>query len=441
MHKSLTIIILLLAIAATILPARAAYETGGVAKTILSNGTTVLVRREPEAKVAAIDIFVRVGAQDENSTNTGIGQLLAGSILAGSRTYSEMRLARYISEVGGNLHALWQWNYIEIYAVTLPDSCEDTISLLADAIKNSSLSPVAVEYSKSAILKEIQRQNDDPFNSAYTALRQLVHHGTPYDRPYLGDSDKIKSITSKQLQEFYNRNFSGDRIVVSVVGDVDPESVRRKIETCFKNMPIRKAGTQPQEPVKANDSREMTIQKNASATYIMLGYPAPGVDDKDYAAMCVANVLLGGNKSSLLFTKLREERGLGYQVGSLYPTLRNTSHIAAYLGMDAGRATPDAVKLVQDSMLDQFKALGEGKFTDDDLERAKRFLKGHHTLLHERTRDRAYQLGWAEAIGLGYQYDFQYGEKINRVTREDVLRACSRFFTEPSKVILAGNNQ
>jgi len=424
-------------ILALAVPAQAAYETGGVVKTILSNGLTILVRPEPEARVAAVEIFVRVGAADENASNAGIGQLLAGSILAGTETRSTVKLARLVSEVGGNFHAVWQWNYLEVYAVTVPEMCEETISLLADSIRNSKLDTPAVEYSRSAILKGAKRQEGDPFSCAYAALRRRVHRGSVYDRPYLGDPEKVKILSRQQLKEFYERNFSADRIVVSVVGNVDARRVTRKIEVCFGNMARGTARSIGTETLPAGTG-EITIEKPGSATYITLGYPAPGVEDPDYPAMCVANVLLGGSKSSLLFRNLREERGLGYHVGSLYPALRGQSHIAAYLGMDSSRATPATLSAVRTAMVEQVGILRAGGFADNDLERAKRFLIGKHALRHERTRDRAHYLGWYEAMGLGYQYDFQYANKIKRVTREDVERVCDWFLKEPAVVVLSG---
>ncbi|HUV04411.1 MAG TPA: pitrilysin family protein [Armatimonadota bacterium] len=421
---------------AAVCPGRAAYETGGVVKAILSNGLTVLVRPEPEAGVAAIEVFVRVGAPDEDALNAGIGQLLAGSILAGTKSRSATKLARLVSEVGGNFHAVWQWNYLEVFAVTLPQTCEETFGLLADSILNSKLDLAALEYSRAAILREAERQ-EDPFNCAYTALRRLIQPGTPYDRPYLGDPEKIQEINQQELAKFYEDHFSADRVVISIVGNVDPQRVIRKVETYFGNM--KRSARSPEGKMDARwGTGNLTIEKAGSASYVLLGYPAPGVDDQDYPAMCVANVLLGGNKSSLLFTKLREERGLGYQVGSVYPSLRFGSHIAAYLGMDSSRGTPDAIKAVQDAMLEQVDVLRSGRFADDDLERAKRFLIGNHALRHERTRDRAHYLGWHEVMGLGYQYDFQYSSNVKRVTREDVTRVCSRFLGEPTWVILSG---
>lgn len=434
------ILVLLILMSLPISHASASYETGGVIKTMFSNGVTLFVKPEPESKIAAVDIFVHVGAQDENDTNAGVGQLLAGSILTGTSTRSTRRLARLVAEAGGNFHSLWQWNYIETYAVTLPNACEEAISLLSDSIQNCSLDTEAIEYSRSMILKEMRRQEDDPFNAAYTTLRRQLYRGTPYGRAYLGEPQKIKSITVDQVRSFYERNFNSDRIVVSVVGNVNPESVAHKVEVCFRNMDLVSVDTPKVRPI-TSARRQLAVEKSGSTTYVMLGYPAPGLEDSEYLPMCVANVLLGGNKSSLLFTRLREERGLGYLVGSQYPPLSGAGHIVTYLGMDSTRATPTAIKTVENAMIEQVKALRDGSFSDKDFERAKRYLIGKHALNHERTGDRAFYLGWAETMGLGYQSDLSvcYTEALNKVTREDIVRVAAQYLNDPTTLVYSGS--
>lgn len=426
-----------LIILAILLPicASASYETGGVSKSILSNGVTLLVKPEADAQVAAIEIFVKVGAQDESRSETGIGQLLSASILAGTTTRSILRLAKLVQEAGGNFHAVWQWNYMEIYAVTLPQSCDEGISLLADSIQNALLDPLAVQYSKGTIAKQIRQLDGNGFESAYTAVRELLHPGDSYGRSYIGDGAKIKGITQKQLADFYRSNFSPDKIVVSVVGNVNPSEVEHRVSVCFKNM-----GRQAEHPEESSPHPQVAEGKPAARTagdssYIMLGYLAPGADDPDYLPMCVANVLLGGNKSSLLFRRLREDQGLGYQVGSDYPALLGHNHLITFLGMDSSRAKKQVVDQVIGTMKDQVKFLQSGTFSDDDLERAKRYLTGRHALKHERARDRAFYLGWAEIMGFGYQYDFQYPDEVKKVTRADVIRVCNRYLNNPVQVV------
>ena len=145
-----------------------------------------------------------------------------------------------------------------------------------------------------------------------------------------------------------------------------------KAEVCFRNMD-EKDSSQTGGNTAFAAKPGVVVKTQSAATYIMAGFPSPGIEDKDYLPMCLGNALLGGSKSSLLFTKLREEKGLGYQVGSQYPALSGASSTVAFLGMDLARATPETVKGIENTIQEQVKALCEGRFADSDLERAKIF--------------------------------------------------------------------
>jgi predicted Zn-dependent peptidase len=418
-----------------------AIAHAAVEKTILSNGLTLLVKREPESRTAAIEVFIRVGAAQENKQTEGIGHLLAGTILSGSERRTPRRLAEVVSEVGGNFHAVWQWDYIEIYAVTLPRMCDEAIGLLAESISSPSFEPDAVERARSAVLKQMKALEDNQYSTGYNLLVAQVHKGNPYGRPYLGDPDVIRAINRQQLEAFYRKYVVPSAIVISVVGNVDPMRISRLVELRFAGMeyapqkptgvPFRFRPEPPQEP-------EPPAPEQTAASYVMIGWVAPGAADKDYPAVCIANVLLGGNKSSLMFTKLREGQGIGYQVGSIYPVLKGSGHIAAYVGLDSSRGGPEVTQAVKASVMGLASTLATGGFTDDDIERAKSYLIGSHALKHERARDRAYYLGLYESLGLGYRYDSTYAAAIRAVTRADLERVCASIFTHPPTVVTVG---
>lgn len=435
-RKLIPITILLLSLS---IPSFARYETGGVLKNIMSNGITLLVYPEPESNFVAIEMFVKVGAEDEDPSCAGIGHLIAGSILSGSEGRAPRKLAKLMSEVGGNFNAVWQWNYMEVSALTTPSMWKQTFGLLADSLQQSTLDQRAIDFSKAAMIKEFSRQDDDLFNAAYTSLRRIIYKGTPYDRLYLGNPSAIKGINQQRLKDFYAQNFTSDRIVISVAGNVNPMEVQERTEIRFGNMkPGRKKLS---TNVYSGSYGEIIIQKPGASTYILMGYPAPPVESPDYPAMCVANVILGGYKSSLLFSKFRDDLGLGYEVGSLYPALKGGSHIAAYIGLDSSRADAITIDMIKKTMADQFELLRNGIFSAEDIERAKRYLIGSHALDHERIRDRAYNLGWHEVMGLGYQSDFLFSKMINQVTSDDVMQVCQKYFSKPSYVVLKGSNE
>lgn len=400
-----------------------------VTKTILSNGLTLIVKSEPSSQIVAIEVFVRAGAEYEDEANEGIGHVLAGSILGGTKSRSPRQYARLFSEVGGSFQATWQWDYLEIYGVTLPELCGDAITLLADSIQQSAFRTDVVEYAKSAILSQARVVEADSFGAAYTELRKAFYPPGFYSRSFLGNPEVIKSLDSRALQAFCEKYFKPDRIVISIAGKVNPDEVSLKVSKLFGNMRYEPTkGARVQEPPGRAVSMAKTI---GQVTYLMLAFPAPSINSPDYPAFSVANVILGGNKSSLLFRKLREEMGFGYQVGSLYPTLRGPAHIVAHVSMDVQRADQASIQSAKAAILEQIQRLMDGKFSEEDLERAKQYIIGSHTIKHERVRDRAYYLGWYESMGKGYQYDTKYLDDVRKVTKQDVVEVAKRYLSVP----------
>ncbi|MCL6520012.1 MAG: insulinase family protein [Armatimonadetes bacterium] len=399
-------------------------------KTIFSNGLVLIVKPEPEASTVAIEIFIRMNVNGEDKATQGLGHLFAGSILGGTKSRSPGKVARLFSEVGGSFHAVWQWDYLEIYGVTVPGMCNEALALLADSVRKPAFYPEIVEYSRSVVLKQAKAFESEPFNAAYAELRKSLYPAGPYRHAFIGDPQAIGRVSREQLEAFHRLCVAPNDIVISIAGKVSFEKVSEQVQKLFSNMPFiqRSEGTQKWDSPAEG---KFVVKNVGPATYLMLGFPAAGMASPDYPALAVANVMLGGNKSSMLFRRLREELGIGYQVGSFYPSLRGPSHIVAFVGMDSGRATQQVIDTAKDAILQQVAKLKEGLFTDDDLERAKRYLIGTYAVKHERVRDRAFYLGWYEIIGLGYQYDTEYASKIRAVTREDICRVCERYLGVP----------
>src|SRR5262249_10635430 len=62
-----------------------------------------------------------------------------------------------------------------------------------------------------------------------------------------------------------------------------------------------------------------------------------------------------------------------------------------------------------------------------ELERAKTYTIGTHALAHQRTRDRAFYLGWYELVGAGYAFDQEFARRIAGVTLSDFNAAARKY--------------
>ena len=66
---------------------------------------------------------------------------------------------------------------------------------------------------------------------------------------------------------------------------------------------------------------------------------------------------------------------------------------------------------------------------DDEVERARRYLRGQHAIDRQRNAAHAASLAFDTLYGVGLEEGERYPQRIAAVTREDVLRVARRILT------------
>lgn len=412
-------------------------------KKTFPNGLTVIVKPEPGTGIVATDVFIKAGAEQEREYNAGIGGLVARTLLASTRNKRAETVAAVVDSVGGNFLTEWTPDYTEIKAITTVSGFDDAISLLGDILNNAKFEEKWVEHARQEILTEISRDSDSVFETTYQQVRQKLYRDNPYRRPPWGYAKAVRDATADDLQKFYQQHYVPNNIVVSVVGDVTVEHAQDRIKKAFAGTsakPVPKQRPIPEEVL--DESRGDISEKPIKIAYFMFGFLAPGITSPDYPAAQVAAVALGNGKGSRMFQSLREEKALAYELGTIYPPLKNQSHILAYLITDPYRRLGSGFTIkmmlsqVKEAMLEEVTRLQTQQLSPQELERAKRYAIGSYALRHQRLRDRAHHLGWLEAVGVGCEFDNDFAAKIEAVTAADVQRVAKKYLNNYSMTIV-----
>jgi len=403
-------------------------------KRILSNGAVIVVSHEPSARVVALEAFLKVGVWAEPEDKRGIGLLVSRSLFGSTTNESMQTLAQEIERVGGEVRSYWQPDYTEISITTVAEAFDDAAWLLAEGIKNAQFEPEVVERAKKEALAEAQAERTVKFRSTFMTLRTLLYPPDhPYAYPFSGDPRYLERATPQDLQEFHRRFYTPDNLVIAVVGNVPAERVVEKFTTLLGSWEARSAVRRPNltfTPLRESSSK---VREQAGNTaYIMAGYPAPGLGSPEYPALTVLDAVLGRGKSSRIYTNLRDASGYGYEIGSFYPPLVGGSCLLGFVEIVPYRMSASDVPVlvvddVQKMLVAQMQSVRTNPPTEQEIERAKKLIIGTYALRHQRVRDRAYFLGWYEAIGLGYGFDRQFADRIEAVAREDVLKVAEKY--------------
>ncbi len=384
-----------------------------VIKNILPNGVTVLFKQTEGEGIIAGSIFIKGGSIEDPEGKRGTTNLTMSLLLKGSEKYSAYEINKVFEDSGGYIYTSVGEEYSTIEFALRTQDLKKGLAVLKDILFNPLFPEDKLQMEKNNVIAQIKAKKEEGFSYAFDALRKEIYRGTPYQYSPLGVEKEIPSITAKDLKKRWKQLFTGSRFVVSFVGDIPYSKIEKNVAGIFGKIP---SGTYqfPQYSLELKKRRCKTVQREGAQSTILIGYNAPTAGEKGYFAMKVLNGILGSGFTSRLFQELREKRGYAYAVGSFYPTRINMGRFIAYIGT-APENTEDALK----GMESVIKSIEKG-ITDEELQTAKEKIIGHFLLEHQTRAKQAWYLGWFETIGLGYQMDSMYPEKISKVRKEDV---------------------
>jgi zinc protease len=163
-------------------------------------------------------------------------------------------------------------------------------------------------------LKVTLRGNNDE-ELGKEVLYGLIHAGAPYEHYSAGKLSSLGKLTLADVQEFYRKNYTQDRLYLGLAGGY-PQLFPRKLRLEFYKLPVRAPLTPRFIPAKPLEENRVTIvKKDTRSVAFSLGFPI-AVDRRhpDFASLLLASTYFGHHRSSggRLYTRMREVRGLNY---------------------------------------------------------------------------------------------------------------------------------
>lgn len=280
----------------------------------------------------------------------------------------------------------------------------------------------AVERVRAQILAGLKFDENDPSTVASLAWDRLAFHNHPYGRPIKGTKASIAAISRDDLKDYVARVFARDKLVITVVGDIDAETLGKMLDHVFGDLPANSvlAPIADAEP-PLGPTREI-IEMDVPQSVAQFGHRGIARKDEDFIPAYVLNYIIGGGGfASRLMEEVREKRGLAYSVHSnLYPY----RHGAVFVGNVATKN--EAVGQSLDVIESELRRLAEQGPTEEELDSAKSYLTGAYALRFESSSSIANQLLWIQIEDLGIDYVNQRNAMVEAVTLDDIKRVARR---------------
>ncbi|MFN3329898.1 MAG: M16 family metallopeptidase, partial [Pyrinomonadaceae bacterium] len=242
----------------------------------------------------------------------------------------------------------------------------------------------------------------------------------------LGTIENINRFKLEDVRAYHQKILQTSRLLLVVVGDVENDDVRRKVEASFGKLPKGDYKPKPLPPLIFEKPTVDIAERNLPTNYIRGVFAAPSLSNPDYYAMRVAIALL----QSRVNQEVRVKRQLSYAPDA---AMNDNEANTAYIYVTATDAN-QAVKV----MLEEIEKMRQQPPDEDSFVGLPGFFLTLYYIRLETNASQVGELGRYELIGGGWRNSLQFLDKIRQVKPEDVQRV-ARKYMKNIRFVIVGN--
>ena len=393
-----------------------------------------------------VDIEVSIDAGDryDPAGKSGLADMVAGLMNYGVKSekgvLTEAQIADEIADLGANigLSVSGERAILRIRSLSRKDLRDRAVQLAAAMLSAPTYDSKIVEREKQRTITSLLEAETKPEFVLERRFKKSVYGNYP-----LADSPTVKSVaavSANDLVQFHKLFYRGDRMIVSIVGDIDRAQAEEIVKALLKQIPasgqpIAKLPELERSPVEPLAQREIQIPFDSQQAHIAMGMTAVARNNPDYFPLLVGNYILGGGGFvSRLMAEVREKRGLAYSVFSYFIPGKENGIFQAGLQTKNDQA---ALALeVMSSTTAQFIADGP---TPSELVAAKANLVNGYPLRIDNNRkllDNVSSIAWND---LPLDTMDVWTKQVEAVTLEQVKTAFQKYLAmDRMKIVVLG---
>ena len=406
-------------------------KTGPLLREELPGGGILLIKEERAVPLTALRAAWNGGLRAEDASNAGINMLLARLVSKGTKSRGPERLVREMEAMGGSLGGNAGRNSFGLRAEFLSRHLAEGFDVFAEAIREPAYDPEEIQRERTLQVDELRSREDNPAGVAFLLFAETLYRKHPYRLDTLGTEASVARLEPGLLAQYRAQKFPPAAVTLAVVGDVDPDEVRRLVhEKLGRTAQPRPPALSPplEDPIDAPRTAVKKLDK--AQAHLVLGFPGVRLADPERWPLEVLSAVLSG-QGGRLFVELRDKKSLAYSVTSFSMEGVDPGYFAVYIGCGPGK-TQEAL----DGIRAELRRVREDPITGAELDRARTHLIGTHAISLQRNSARAAVYAFDECYGLGADASSQYAARIGAVTAQDVLAAAQRILV-PSREVIA----
>ncbi|HEY4222897.1 MAG TPA: insulinase family protein [Myxococcota bacterium] len=387
---------------------------------------TIIVKRVPNAELVATQLWIRGGARNWSKDDAGVEDLaLRVATQGGTQSLDKIAFGRKLASIGANITSNTDLDESTIYGKGPLSSFDDVLGLITDTFLRPAMPAAEVELQRQDLLATIKHVDEDADAHLHEMVEDALFKGMPYENHSTGTLDTVGKLTLAQLNAQMQKLREQSRLVLVVVGDVDPKVVIKKARAAYGKVPAGAFVEKPMAKPSYSAAASVGEDRKLPTNYIQGMYLGPQYGTADFAVGVATRELL----NTRLFEEVRTKRNLSYA-----PGVRSVStDIASWGGIYVTAVDPNATIPV---MIGELKRLQSEPINDNDLASTRAMTRTTLLMGDQATDAQAHDLARGFIHAGDVYADQELEQRIANVTAAEIQAFAKKYFSKLQFVVL-----
>ena len=371
---------------------------------------------EPGARLAGLQIVVSAGTARQSPSQGGLAALAAETIV--QTPIDGRSLFDRSAAAGGSIAYAIAPDRVRFTIEALPDALPGIARDLARAMRAPDTSAATLAAARRNLGDRIADDERNPVAVGLDMLRGSYFSGGAA-QPLFGTRVALANAAPADVAAFVAAHYRRGNAFATAIGNVDTgsEAAARAILDALPDGAESSAALTAR-PFAALNKRIVT-HRDVGTPFVLLGFAAPALGERDFAAMLVVRTILG---------EVAERRGAttpaAFERGVDVLYAYDLKPATLTLAINGNQLDPSAGLTVVQTIL---RAASTRPFAPSVLARYKATARGQWQLEATSFADRAWLIGAAVAHGADPAEAQATVAAIDRVTAADVLRMAKTY--------------
>lgn len=406
--------------------------------TSLNNGADLYTSNQKGTEATTLMVMLPVGSRYEPDNLLGASHFIEHMMFKGTeRRPTTLDITKEVDKYGADYNAFTSKEYTGYYIKVDSDYIEQAADIISDVLYNSKFEAGEMEKEKSVIKEEISMYKDNPLMYVNKVFSGVMYKNSPLSHDIAGTKESVENLNRDEVLEYkdyFYKNSNFNIIAAGALKDSIVDILTQKFsqETHQSEIKINDASAKFGSDRK--EDRIDIMQKEGDQAQVMLGFPAYNYGDERNFALAIIDKVLGGNMSSKLFTRIREQMGLAYSVSSGFSKYQDVGHFYIKMGLD-----PENINKAITEVKNIIAEIQEEGLESEEIEEAKTSIQGGTTLDMEDSKSVANWYAKRATLTGEILTPQDKIDKINRVTESEIGEVIADIFSNKMRVGIIGD--